>query len=292
MTEPDTVVATPVVDAHHHLWDLAVRDQDWTRPTPVLHRTYDLAELEPQLQAAGVDRTVLVQTVHVPEETPEFLGHAADSTVVAGVVGWTDLTAPTVADELARFRTLPGGDRLVGIRHLVQAETDPRWLLRTDVLAGLRAVGSAGLVFDLLVTADQLPAAVDVARALPEVRFVLDHGAKPRIARGELDPWRDRIRSLAALPNVAVKLSGLLTEAAEDWTLEVVRPYADHLLACFGADRTMFGSDWPVSVLRAPYDAVVDVTRRLVAAASPDERAAVMGGTAVRWYGLRADALC
>lgn len=290
MTEPSEVVLPPVVDAHHHLWDLEVRDQPWTTELPSLRRSFGLAELLPQLAAAGVDRTVLVQTVDVAEETPELLGLAASCPVVSGVVGWTDLTAVGVGDRLAELRAAPGGEWLVGLRHGVQSEADPRWLQRTEVIRGLREVAAAGLVYDLLVTPTQLPAVIDTVHALPEVRFVLDHGGKPPIASGELDPWRSHVDALADAPNVAVKLSGLFTEAADGATADDVRPFAEHLLSRFGADRTMFGSDWPVSTLRAGYADVVAATRELVSAATSAEQRSVFGGTAVRWYGL--DARC
>jgi len=293
LTEAVEVMADPrVVDSHHHLWDLGVRDQPWTVLLPSLRRTFDLAELRPQLEAAGVGRTVLVQTVHVAEETPEMLRLAAISPVVAGVVGWTDLTVDDVDERLAALRAAPGGEWLVGVRHGVQGEADPRWLQRPDVTRGLRAVGSVGLVYDLLVTTTQLPAVIETVRALPGVRFVLDHGGKPPIARGGLDPWRQHIDAIAAAENVAVKLSGLFTEAAPDWSVDDIRPFADHLLDRFGAERTMFGSDWPVSTLRATYGEVVAATRVLTGALSPGEQAAVFGGTATRWYDLDTGERC
>lgn len=293
MTESAGVATTPgVVDAHHHLWDLQVRDQPWTVQVPPLHRTFDLAELRPQLAAAGVDRTVLVQTIHVAEETPELVELAASSPVIAGVVGWTDLTHASVDDQLAALRAAPGGDWLVGIRHGVQSEADPQWLRRADVTRGLRAVGSAGLVYDLLVTTSQLPAVIETVRALPGVRFVLDHGGKPPIATGELDPWREHIDAIAGAPNIAVKLSGLFTEAAADWSADDIRPFTEHLLDRFGAERVMFGSDWPVSTLRATYGNVVTATRTIVEALSSREQDAVFGGTAIRWYDLDAVERC
>jgi L-fuconolactonase len=274
------------VDAHHHLWDLSVRDQPWTADLPVLRRSFSLDDLRPSLARAGVGATVLVQTVAVAGETPEMLTIARDNAEVAGVVGWVDLTAPDVADRLAELRESPGGDRLVGVRHLVQSEPDPRWLLRPAVRRGLLAVAAAGLAYDLLVIPPQLDAAVAVVRQVPGLRFVLDHGGKPYIAAGELDPWREQIRALASVDSVAVKLSGLVTEAAADWTPADLAPYADHLLACFGPSRVMIGSDWPVCLLRADYQTVLSVTDGLVDGLSPAELAEVRGGTCRRWYRL------
>lgn len=278
-----------VVDAHHHLWDLTVRDQDWITGEALapLRRNFTVAELEREAADAGVHASVLVQTVTVAEETPESLAVAAGSELVAGVVGWTELTAPGVADTLAELRELPGGEHLVGIRHQVQGEPDPNWLLREDVLRGLRAVAAAGLAYDLVVLPHQLPAATAAATELPGLTFVLDHLGKPPIAAGGLRTWADRLRAFAVLPNTAAKLSGLTTEADwVRWTLAELRPYADTALEAFGPDRLMYGSDWPVCTLATSYPETLATTRALVEALSPQERAAVLGGTATRVYGL------
>ncbi|WP_329270221.1 amidohydrolase family protein [Streptomyces pseudovenezuelae] len=276
-----------VVDAHHHVWDLSVRDQDWIASDSPLRRNFTLADLAPEAAAAGVDRTVLVQTVTVPEETPEFLALAAGHELVAGVVGWTDLTRPDIADELARLRSLPGGTRLKGIRHQVQGEPDPGWLLRPDVRRGLAAVAEAGLVYDLVVLPHQLSACVKAAESLPQLTFVLDHLGKPPIASGGPEPWATDVRALAALSNTVCKLSGMVTEAdLATWTIDDLRPYADTVLDAFGPDRLMFGSDWPVCTLGATYGETMSVTKELAAGLGTSERADVLGGTATRTYGL------
>ncbi|MFC8536520.1 amidohydrolase family protein [Streptomyces sp. NPDC057249] len=279
-----------VVDAHHHVWDLAVRDQDWITGEAMapLRRDFTLADLEPEARAAGVGATVLVQTVTVAGETPELLALADGSELVAGVVGWTDLTAPDIADTLAALRELPGGDRLVGLRHQVQAEPDPEWLLRPEVLRGLAAVADAGLVHDLVILPHQLPAATRAAAALPDLVLVLDHAGKPPIATGRTRPWADDLRALAALPNTVCKLSGLVTEADwHTWTPDDLRPYAETVIDAFGPGRLMFGSDWPVCRLAATYTEVLDTARLLIQDLSDDERAAVLATTAERVYGLR-----
>lgn len=275
------------IDAHHHVWDLGVRDQPWTAGLPPLRRSFDLDELRPALDAHAIDATVLVQTITVPEETPELLALAAADPVVAGVVGWVELTAPDVAERIAELRALPGGQRLVGLRHQVQDEPNAQWLCRADVRRGLAAVAGAGLAYDLLVRPHQLPAAIDAVRALPRLRFVLDHAGKPGIARGMYEPWRTDIRALAALPNAAVKLSGLVTEADHHaWTVEQLRPYADVLLDAFGPARVMFGSDWPVCLLAATYGQVIAAAAELAGGLSSAEQAQVFGGTAATWYRL------
>ncbi|MFD8691334.1 amidohydrolase family protein [Streptomyces sp. NPDC059651] len=279
-----------IVDAHHHVWDLSVRDQDWITGEELapLRRDFTLADLEPEARANGVCATVLVQTVTVPEETPEFLALAHGSELVAGVVGWADLTAPEIADTLAALRELPGGDRLVSLRHQVQGEPDPRWLLRPDVQRGLAAVADAGLAYDLVVQPYQLPAAVRAAELLPGLTFVLDHAGKPQIAAGRQHPWADDLRALAALPNTVCKLSGLVTEAdPHDWTVKDLRPYAGTVIDAFGPGRLMFGSDWPVCRLAATYTEVVDTALALLDTLTEDERNAVLATTAERVYGLR-----
>ncbi|MGW5661710.1 amidohydrolase family protein [Streptomyces sp. NPDC003758] len=277
------------VDAHHHVWDLSVRDQDWIRGPELepIRRSFTIADLERLARPVGVDRTVLVQTVTVAEETPEFLDLAERNEIVAGVVGWTDLTSPDVADTLARLRELPGGSYLRGIRHQVQGEADPEWLLRPDVRRGLAAVADAGLVYDLLVLPHQLPACVKAAESLPELTFVLDHLGKPPIASGTLEPWASRIRALAALPNTVCKLSGMVTEADwKTWRVEDLRPCTDTVLEAFGPSRLMFGSDWPVCTLAATYADVSDAAVALTEGLRDDERHQIFEGTATRVYRL------
>ncbi|SHM44697.1 amidohydrolase family protein [Actinacidiphila paucisporea] len=273
------------IDAHHHLWDLARRPQPWLTGAALdaIARTFALAELEPLLDAHGIDATVLVQSSSSLDETRELLAIAAGSGGrVAGVVGWADLTDPALADVLA---SLSGP--LVGIRHQVQDEPDPWWLARAAVRRGLATVAAAGLAYDLLVTPRELPAALETAAALPELRFVLDHAAKPRIASGEWEPWAAQLSRLAALPNVSCKLSGLVTEAVwAGWEPADLLPYARHVLDAFGPARTLFGSDWPVCTLAASYDAVVALAEEAAAGLSPAESAAVFGDTAARIYAL------
>jgi L-fuconolactonase len=273
-----------LVDAHHHVWDLSVRDQPWIagpRMTP-LQRSFTADQLAAVARPAGVEATVLVQTVSVAEETPELLALADVDPLIAGVVGWIDLTAADAADALAALR-----GPLAGIRHQVQGEPDPDWLRRPDVRAGLRAVADAGLVYDLLTLPAQLPAAIDTVRALDELSFVVDHLSKPPIATGELEPWATHIRALAVHENVSCKLSGMVTEAEWDaWNVGDLRPYAEIVLDAFGPERVMFGSDWPVCLLAAPYGDVVEAAAELTAGLSAPERAAVFSGTARRVYGL------
>ncbi len=268
------------IDAHHHLWDPARRDYPWLAGdalTPI-RKPYQMDELRAVTEPAGVTGTVLVQTVSSVAETEEFLAVSGD--LVLGVVGWVDLTAPDVADRLAELRSLPGGSRLVGIRHVVEAEADPEWLTLPDVRRGLAAVASAGLVYDLLVRSPQYPSVLAAVDALPSGRFVLDHAGKPGVAS---PAWKAWLTELAARPNVVCKLSGLVTEASwTDWQVSDLAPIASHVLDSFGPARVMFGSDWPVCELAATYAEVLNAATTL----SPTEQDAVFTTTARHTYNL------
>lgn len=281
-----TTATADRIDAHHHVWDLDVRPQGWTTAFPEIDRTFTIGQLEPQLVAARVSGTVLVETINVAAETAELLALAATTPVVRGVVGWVDLTAPDVSERIAELTSSPGGEHLVGLRHQAQLEADPLWLNRKDVRRGLAAVGGAGLAFDFLIHENQLPAAIETARQAPEVRFVLSHLGKPSIATGDLEPWSTHLADLATSENVACKLSGMVTEASPTWSVADLEPYAAHALAVFGPDRMMAGSDWPVCLIRADYATVWRANEELVSQLSPSEQRSVLGGTASTWYGL------
>jgi L-fuconolactonase len=279
------------IDSHHHFWDPDRADYPWmTDEVASIRRAYGPDDLRPLIAAEGFERTILVQTRSSTEETEEFLATAAAEPFIGGVIGWVDLADPAVTDAIARLRAGPGGDRLVGIRHQVHDEPDPAWLGRQDVRRGLRAVALAGLTYDLLVRPRELPAALEAARGLPDLRFVVDHIAKPRIAAAEMEPWAGRLRGLATLPNVWCKVSGMVTEADwSSWTVGDLRPYVDVVLDAFGPGRLLFGSDWPVCLLAASYDRVVETALELMGDLSEDERTRVFGGTAMGVYGLDAD---
>jgi L-fuconolactonase len=271
-----------IVDAHHHFWDPATADYPWmTDDVAPIRRRFGPEDLVPSLLRRGVDGTVVVQARSSLDETHELLRTAADVSWLAGVVGWVDLTDPQVGAVLAGLR----GGRLVGVRHQVQDEPDPQWLLRPDVERGIEALEREGLVYDLLVRARELPAALELAGRHPGVRFVVDHLAKPPVRDGDQSAWAEGLAALASLPNVSCKLSGLVTEADwSTWTPTELLPYLRRALDWFGPERSMFGSDWPVCLLAADYDEVVDL---LLAVLDRNERAAVMGGTATRVYNLK-----
>jgi L-fuconolactonase len=276
------------VDAHHHFWDPARADYPWlTGDFSPVRRAFGPADLVPRLAARGVNRTVLVQTRSSVDETREFLVLARATSFIAGVVGWVELTDRGAADEIARLRSGPGGRWLVGIRHQIQDEPDPDWLGRSDVRTGIAAVGAAGLVYDLLIRPEHLPAAVDLARAQPHTRFVVDHLAKPPIASGALEPWSSQIRPLGELGNVSCKLSGMTIEADwAGWRSADLRPYVDHVLDVFGPGRLVFGSDWPLCLVAATYEQVYDAASETLDSLSASERAAVFGGNATEIYDL------
>jgi L-fuconolactonase len=277
-----------IIDAHHHVWDPRSRAHDWLADLPALQRRFGLDDFAEASAAEEISASVLVQVLADTGETEEFLALAGGANVVTAVVGWADLAGPDVAAEIARLRGLPGGGRLAGIRHLVEGEPDPGWLDRPEVRRGLRAVGAAGLCYDLLVRPGQLPAAIRVTGDLDSVRFVLDHGGKPAIRAGLLEPWAEQVAELAGRPNVTCKLSGLVTEAGSGWEPGQIAPYADWLLDCFGPGRLMFGSDWPVCTPAATYGQVVALAKALLGdRVSAAEKDAVFGQNAAAAYGLR-----
>lgn len=253
-----------IVDAHQHFWDPSRATYPWMTDERLLRR-YGPEHLEPLIRAKGIDGTIVVQARQEIDETRELLEIAAARPWVLGVVGWVDLTG----DVSAQLRDL-GETRLVGVRHVVEDEPDPRWLLRENVQRGLGAVAETGLVFDLLVRTPQLTAAIETVRRCPDLRFVLDHVAKAPHDPDEHALWERGVATLSELPNVACKISGLFTEADPAGT-------AERALRWFGAERCMWGSDWPVCTLACDYGDGLDLV-------GADAR--VLGTTALAVYGL------
>ncbi|WP_319945961.1 amidohydrolase family protein [Mesorhizobium sp. AR07] len=255
-----------MIDAHQHFWNLETGSNPWMAGDAMrpLRRDFGPDDLLPLMAEAGIDATILVQCRHDQEETRDFLAMAKDHAFVAGVVGWVDLQANDCLRQIGKLRALPGGERLVGIRHNVHDEPDADWLRRPAVSAGVSAVFEAGLTFDLLVRSREVPAAIDLVRQFPSGRFVLDHMAKPPIASGVITSWRSGLKRLAAHGNVWCKISGLVTEAEwGSWRAEDFDPYMRLALDAFGPERIMFGSDWPVCTLAGGYKDVRDIAGRL-----------------------------
>jgi len=274
-----------LVDAHQHFWRLERGDYGWLTPHdhPAIFRDFEPDDLAPLLIEAAVERTILVQAAPTAAETAFLLELAAATPFVAGVVGWTDFAAqdagPTI-EKLANDRLL------VGLRPMLQDLEDDAWITRPAVSGALDAIQAAGLRFDALVRPRHLPHIARVLDARPELRVVIDHGAKPDIARGEFAPWASAIRAIAGDTIVPCKLSGLVTEASPGWGEDDLRPYVDVLLEAFGPARLMWGSDWPVVNEAGGYAAWHAAAEALLESCSASERDQIFGGTAARFYGL------
>jgi L-fuconolactonase len=280
------------IDAHHHLWDLAVRPQPWMvgETFAAIARTFTELDFAHAAAPTNIVASVVVQTVSDEAETIELLALCERAELPSAVVGWVDLTAPDVGDRLDALRAQPGGEVLRGIRHQVHDELDPDWIARPDVRRGLRAVAKRGLAYELLLRPEHLGPATATARELPDVRFVLDHAAKPAIREGELEPWASHLRTFALCPNTSVKLSGLLTECTTSaWSVDDLRPYVDVILEAFGPDRIMLGSDWPVCTLVAYHHDALLAHEAALPALSAAEWHAVRAATAARTYELDLD---
>lgn len=274
-----------VIDAHHHVWDPGMREYTWmTDEHATIARPFSTEDLREAIAGTPVEATIVVQALGSDEETDWLLELGGADGLIAGVVGWVDLTSEHVS---ARLDTLTARSRLLrGIRHMNE-EPDPRWLLRADILAGLVAVRDAGLTYDLLIHSPELPGAEELARTIPGLTLVVDHAAKPGIAAGEWEGWRAGLRQLARHEQVFCKISGLVTEASwTDWRDTDVERYIHAVLEEFGPNRCMFGSDWPVSLLAASYTEVYNLVDSATAALSEDERRAIFGGTAATAYHL------
>ncbi|MET9402966.1 amidohydrolase family protein [Kitasatospora sp. NPDC002965] len=289
MSEP-----TPLVDAHHHVWDLDRRPQPWLdepghEPIRRTHTVDDLRRTATRtISGRRLTSTVLVQCVTSVAETRELLALAEQDPLIGAVVGWADLTSPAIGDVLDDLRSGPGGGHLRALRHVVQGEDDPEWLQRHTVERGLRAVRDSGLGYDALIRSDQLPQAIRLARRLPDLPLVLDHAGKPPVGRA-LSAWEPELRALAGSPHVRCKVSGLITEADHrTWTIDDVRPVWDVLLDAFGPDRLMFGSDWPVCVLAGGWNRWAATVEELLDDCSESEKQAVLSGTATSFYRLPA----
>lgn len=272
-----------LVDAHHHVWWLDRGDYGWLTPESPLFRDYGLDDLRPKL--GNIAATILVQAAPTEAETLFLLDVAHSSGgLVRGVVGWTDFTAP---DAPARIAALARDPLLKGLRPMLQDMEDLEWILSPAVQPALAAMTQAKLRLDLLIRPRHLNQIFRLAEARPDLPVVIDHGAKPAIRIGLFQPWGGQMRHLARTTNWCCKLSGLVTEANHrQWDLDDLRPYVDHLLACFGPRRLLWGSDWPVVNLAGGYAAWREATQVLLGGLSAEDRAAVLGGNAMRFYGL------
>lgn len=275
------------IDAHQHFWKIDRNDYGWITPElPVLFRDYLPSDLEPHLQKHGIGKSILVQAAPTLEETEFILELSEQADFIAGVVGWLDLADSSYRKQYERFCQHP---KFIGFRVMIQEMEDPNLVLSSAYVEALSYFAEQAVPIDLLVLAKQLPQLVRLLEQVPHLRGVVDHLAKPPIAKGVMEPWRSHMAEIAQHPNIYCKLSGMVTEAdPRGWKKEDFVAYVLETLDLFGPERVMFGSDWPVCLLAATYDEVVDLFRYTVQdRLSPEETEAVFGGNAAKFYKLR-----
>ena len=272
------------IDAHHHFWKYDAVDYDWIDDSmQKIRRDFGPEHLAVEISEAGVDAVISVQARQTLGETTWLLENARNNDFIKGVVGWVPLVSPTVTKDLDRIMTEP---KLRGVRHVLQGEPDG-FMLRDDFNAGIRALRSRDLIYDILVFEHQLPETIEFVDRHPSQVFVLDHIAKPRVKAGLIEPWKANFHELAKRENVFCKLSGVVTEANwMDWSVEQLRPYVETVIEAFGPSRLMFGSDWPVCLLATGYKQWVDTVRNLTRELSPAEQSQILGETAQKAYRL------
>lgn len=278
-----------ILDAHAHIWDLEVTPQPWIEPAaaPVLERSFSLEELEAAARPAGVTSAILVQSVNEATETQRLLLGAEDDPFVAGVIGWTDFTDSESEKVIEQLLTGPGGSHLRGFRHVFSSGEADQWMQAGSVNATLRTLARQNLSFDLLLSVEELPLALWLARRHPEVTFILDHLAKPDVRSGLLEPWRGHIDALSQAPNVYAKFSGLPAEANwTAWSATTIAPYFEAALHAFTPDRLIFATDWPVCTVAGTYQTVVEAQTSLCQQLSPAELELVVRGNARDAYRL------
>lgn len=277
------------IDSHHHVWDLNLREQGWMvgEDLDPIRKGFFISDLREQSAGTGVEKTVLVQTVMLYDETPELLQLAADDEMIAGVVGWLKIDALDAISHLENYESLPGNGYLVGIRDVAHDYPDPNYLSQPQVIKNVIELGKRGYAYEILTKTPQMKSAIELVKAAPSTQLIIDHISKPMIASRVMEPWAEMIRVLASFPNTVCKISGMITEAKWDsWKTDDFRPYVDVLLECFGPARLMFGSDWPVALLAGSYQQVVTLTEELTASLSESENKEFWAGTAIRSYGL------
>ncbi|HEX4283839.1 MAG TPA: amidohydrolase family protein [Terracidiphilus sp.] len=271
------------LDSHQHFWKYSSADYGWIDDAMlVLKRDFLPADLVSLLKKNGLDGSIAVQARQSLEETRWLLDLARENDFIRGVVGWVDLRSPQLNDRLDEFA---GDTKLVGVRHVVQDEPDDQFMLQPEFRHGIAQLARYGLVYDLLLHPRHLPIAVELVREFPAQSFVLDHIAKPPIAAGTLETWSRDIRALAQFPNVACKLSGMVTEARwHAWKQDDFTPYLDVVAESFGPSRLMIGSDWPVCTLSADYETTMQIVRDRIAGLSAEDQDAILGGNCARIY--------
>ena len=276
------------LDAHQHFWDRSNTQFDYAWLDLPQHEkiasSFLPQDLAPHLAEAGIHRSIFVQSQHNLEENRWAIRLAEENDFLAGVVGWVDLASEAVEDQLAEFKDHP---KFVGIRHITHDEPDDDFIIRDDILRGLKVLEKHAVPFDLLFFVKHLHHAATLARQLPSLPMVIDHLAKPKIKDGRTDNWIDNLRAAAACDNIYCKLSGMITEADwQQWTAADLKPYVQEALDAFGPDRLMFGSDWPVCLLAGSYRQVHEALLEALGPISDDERDKIFGETAATFYGI------
>lgn len=274
-----------MIDSHQHFWQVGRFAYPWmSSDLGVLYRDYLPDDLAPILQQNGVKQTVLVQASNSVAESRWLLDLADANSFIAGVVGWVDLMSVEIDAQLDELCVHP---KFKGVRHLVESEPHDDWLVQPAVLAGLKKLSARGLSYDLLVHTRHLRYVPHVAESCPDLRLVVDHMAKPPIARNEIKEWSEALKPVARYPNIQCKLSGLVTEASwSSWQANDLRPYVEYALESFGADRVMFGSDYPVCLLAASYGRVLDSFQEILKDISDSDRDKIFSKNAARFYRL------
>lgn len=273
------------IDSHQHFWDLAAVDYFWMpKDHPVLSRNYLPADLWPIHERSRFDGSVVVQAAHNDAEGEWLLKLAQQESRILGVVAWADLQSAQLGHRLDYLQQQP---KFVGIRHIVHDEPDVNWLLQPAVIAGLRELARRNIPYDLLLKPPHIPVAIEVMDLVPDLRCVIDHIAKPYIAKGEVEPWLSGMRTLSQIPTMHVKLSGMITEAkVPGWKAADLAPYVQHVLQLFGTNRCMFGSDWPVCLLAGSWKEVLASFTQAVGPMAIAGRNELLGETAARFYRL------
>ncbi|MBY0373203.1 MAG: amidohydrolase family protein [Bryobacteraceae bacterium] len=276
----------PKIDSHHHFWIYSPKEYGWMSDSmKSIRRNFLPADLQSAIAPTGINGVVSVQARQTLEETKFLLDHAAKHSFIKGVVGWVPLIDPQVGDLLANYMAQP---KLRGVRHVLHDEADDRYMLRPDFQRGIESLHYFGLTYDLLIFEKHLPYAIELVDQHPQITFIVDHIAKPKIKERLLDPWRANIRELSKRPNVYCKVSGMVTEADwTKWTEADLTPYFDTVLEAFTPRRLMFGSDWPVCLVAAPYARWHVVAAKWIAKLSAAEQARIWGETAVAAYSLK-----
>ena len=274
----------PVVDSHHHFWEIDKFNYSWMPEGSPLSVDYSPEDLAPLITEAGIDYTVVVQAVSSPDEAYWLLDLAERNDFIAGIIGWVDLTDPKVGYILDKLQE---SQYFKGVRHIWENEPDAAWIVNSGAVNGLQELVRRNLTFDFLAKPPNLPFIPEIMDKVPDLRAVVDHIAKPKIADHLVEPWLTDLRKVASINGIHCKISGMITEADHhNWTANDLRPYVHHVLGLFGTDRIMFGTDWPVCTLAGDYVTVVDTTKSILESLTLEATNDVFGGTANRFYNL------